>query len=144
MRLSYDKDESEAYSKEINPDYPSKTYWIIESEFISISSQGKLFICDFLYIKAHDEKKKENIYFFGYRGSQVIFAQSNADNKKRNEKWIKVHIQNSISINTLIISGSYDIDNLSFTFPNKIYDNSNLYRSNKNKNVAKLIKDEDI
>jgi hypothetical protein len=145
LRLSYDKDESEEFLREINADYPSKTYGIIESKFISISFQGKLFLCNFLYIKRHDEKnKKELIYFFGYIGNKAVFTQSYLDNKKRNEKWLKVHFSNIIPINNLVISGPYDIDNLSLTFLNKNYDDSDLYRIYKKQNVAKLIKDEDI
>ena len=145
LRLSYDKDESEEFLREINADYPSKTYGIIESKFISISFQGKLFLCNFLYIKRHDEKnKKELIYFFGYIGNKAVFTQSYLDNKKRNEKWLKVHFSNIIPINNLVISGPYDIDNLSLTFLNKNYDDSDLYKSYKKQNFAKLIKDEDI
>jgi len=145
LRLSYDKDESEEYLRELNADYPSKTFGIIESKFITISFQGKLFLCDFLYIRPHDDKsKKDFIYFFGYIGNKAVFTQSFIDNKKRNEKWLKVHFRNSIPINKLMISGPYDIDNLSFTFLNKQYDDSNLFRIYKNNNAAKLIKDEDI
>ena len=145
LRLSYDKDESEAYLQTLNIDYPTTTFGIIESKFISVSFQGKLFICDFLYIKPHDEKsKKESIYFFGYIGKQVVFSQNYSDNKKRNEKWLKVHFQSSIPINNLIISGPYDIDNLSFTFPHEHYDYSNLYDIYGKNNKVKLIKDEDI
>ena len=145
LRLSYDKDESEAYLKAINVDYPSNTYGIIESKYISISFKGKLFICDFVYIKPHNERaKKESIYFVGYIGNKVVFTQSFSDNKKRNEKWLKVHFQTSTPINNLIISGSYDIDNIAFTFPNKNYDFSNLYDIYGHTNKANLIKDEDI
>ena len=73
--------------RQIYPDYPSKTYGIIDSKFISISFQGKLFICKFLYIRPHDEKsKKEIIYFTGYVGKQAMFIQSYIDIKKRKEK----------------------------------------------------------
>ena len=144
LKLSYDKDETEEYLRQIYPDYPSKTYGIIDSKFISISFQGKLFICKFLYIRPHDEKsKKEIIYFTGYVGKQAMFIQSYIDIKKRKEKWIKVYFRNFIPINILMISGPYDIDNLSFTFLNKHYDDSNLYKNNNNE-IVKLIKDEDI
>ena len=90
-------------------------------------------------------KVKKILYiFFGYIGNKAVFTQSFIDNKKRNEKWLKVHFRNTIPINKLMISGPYDIDNLSFTFLNKQYDDSNLFRIYKNNIVAKLIKDEDI
>ena len=47
-------------------------------------------------------------------------------------------------INKLLISGPYDIDNISFTFPNKKYDDSNLYNFYNYKYKEILIKDEDI
>ena len=53
--LSYDKDQSEYYLNVIDKDYPSNTFGIIESNFISISFGGKVFVCDFFYIKAHIE-----------------------------------------------------------------------------------------
>ena len=142
LRLSYDKDVSEAHLQILNIDYPSNTYGFIESKFISISFQGKFFLCDFVYIKAHNKKdRKESIYFLGYIGNRAIFSQSYTDNKKRNEKWLKLGLQTTIPINLLVISGPYDIDNFSFTFPNKEYDDTNLYRIN---NYENLINDEDI
>ena len=142
LRLSYDKDESEAHLQVLNLDYPLNTYGFIESKFISISFQGKFFLCDYVYIKAHDKKaRKESIYFLGYIGNKAIFSQSYTDNKKRNEKWLKLGLQTTIPINLLVISGPYDIDNFSFTFPNKEYDDASLYRNN---NYENLFNDEDI
>ena len=145
LRLAYDKDLSESYLQVLNLDYPSTTYGIIESKFISISFQGKLFICDYIYIKSHDKNnQKESIYFFGFIDNKPIFSQSYLDNKKRNEKWLKIGFEQTIPVSNLVIYGPYDIDNLSFTFPNKEYDFSNLYDIYANKNIEKLINDEDI
>ena len=115
LKLSYDKDESEAHLQVLYMDYPLNTYGSIESKFISISFQGKFFLCDYVYIKAHNKKdRKESIYFLGYIGNRAIFSQSYTDNKKRNEKWLKLGLQTTFPINLLVISGPYDIDNFSF------------------------------
>ena len=84
------------------------------------------------------KKIERNLYYIGNR---AIFSQSYTDNKKRNEKWLKLGLQTTIPINLLVISSPYDIDNFSFTFPNKEYDDTNLYRNN---NYENLINDEDI
>lgn len=145
LKLSYDKDESEYYLKVIDQNYPSKTFGIIESNYISISFGGKAFICNFFYIKAHDKNNKsEQIYFYGYIGDRVVFSYSYNDNKERKEKWLKVFFPMVTPINKLLISGPYDIDNISFTFPNKKYHDSNLYNLYNYKNKKILIKDEDI
>jgi hypothetical protein len=145
LKLSYDKDESEDYLVVIDKDYPSKTFGIIESEFISISFQGKVFVCNFCYIKAHDKKSRlKNIYFYGYAGNNVVYTYSYSDKQERREKWLKVIFTTLTPINKLLISGPYDIDNLSFTFPNKEFDFTDLYDIFPNKNIEKLINDEDI
>ena len=55
-------------------DYPSKLYGIIESESVSISFRGKLFLFKSAYIKAHNEKSKsKEIQFYGYLGEQELF-----------------------------------------------------------------------
>ena len=141
LRLSYDKDISEIYLNQIHEDYPSTTFGIIESKFISISFQGELFICDFIYIKAHDEQSKtELLYLIGYFGNKIAFNKSYKDDKKRNEKWLKIFLKPAIPITTLVIYGQIDIDNISFTFPDKIYE----IRADNVKNEVKLINDEDI
>ena len=145
LKLSYNKDESEYYLNSINKDYPSNTYGIIESDHISISFRGKVFVCNYFYIKAHDEKSKsKQIFFYGYVGNRVVYTYSYQDNKKRNEKWLKVFFPSPTPINKLIISGPYDIDNISFTFPNKKYEDSNIYTMYNFKNIKKIIEDEDI
>lgn len=145
LKLSYDKDESEIYLNVIDKDYPSKTFGIIESDYISISFRGKVFVCNFFYIKAHNEKSKtKNIYFYGYVGNKIVYTYSYTDNKERKEKWLKVFFPVATPINRLLISGPYDIDNISFTFPNKKYDDSNLYLMYNHKNIQTLVKDEDI
>ena len=142
LKLSYDKDKSEYYLNVIDKDYPSNTFGMIESSYISISFGGKAFVCDFFYIKAHNKKNKsEQIYFYGYVGNKIVFTYSYNDNKERKEKWLKVFFPVAIPINNLVISGPYDIDNISFTFPNKKYEDSSLYNY-INKQI--LIKDEDL
>ena len=145
LKLSYDKDESEYYLTVIDKDYPSNTFGIIESNFISISFEGKVFVCNFFYIKAHNKKNKnEQIYFYGYVGNKIVYTYSYNDNKERKEKWLKVFFPTPTPINLLVISGPYDIDNVSFTFPNKKYEDSNVYNMYNYKNKKTLINDEDI
>ena len=145
LKLSYDKDVSEYYLNVIDKEYPSRTFGIIESNFISISFRGKAFICNFFYIKAHDEESKnKQILLYGYAGSKMIYSYSYTDNKKRREKWLKVFFPLSGPINKLIIAGPYDIDNISFTFPSKRYADSNLYEMYNYKTNKILVKDEDI
>ena len=145
LKLSYDKDISEDYLRTINKDYPSTTFGIIESKFIRISFRGKAFICSYLYIKAQNEKSKsEQIHFYGYIGNNLVYNYNYQDNKKRNEKWLKVYFPNPTPINILVISGPYDIDNIFFTFLNKKYDESNLYNSYNHKLKQEIIVDEDV
>ena len=145
LKLSYDKDLSEYYLNVIDNEYPSTTYGIIESNYITISFKGKPFICNFFYIKSHNKNNKsEQIYFYGYIGNKIVFSYSYNDNIKRKEKWLKVFFPSSYLINILIISGPYDIDNISFTFPDKKYEDSNLYNNYNYKNKELLIKDEEI
>ena len=145
LKLSYDKDISEAYLQIINKDYPSTTFGIIESKFIRISFRGKAFICDYLYIKAQNKKSKsEQINFYGYIGNKLVYNYNYQDNKERNEKWLKVYFPNHTPINILVISGPYDIDNIFFTFLNKKYDESNLYNIYNHKSKQEIINDEDI
>ena len=146
LKLSYDRDITE---KELNlkyKDYPSTTYGIIESEFVSISFRGRLFICNYLYIKAHDEKSKsEQILFYGYLGDQLIYSYTYTDNQKRKEKWLKVTFPAIISADKLVISGPYDIDNIAFTFPNSInIDQNEIYSKYNYKNIKILVSNDDI
>ena len=91
-----------------------------------------------------EKYKKKNIDIIFLDDDKLIFSQSYLDNKKRNEKWLKISFEQTIPISNFVIYWSYNIDNLSFTFPNKEYDFSNLYDIYSNKNIEKLINDEDI
>lgn len=146
LRLSYDKDFSERNLILRYKDYPSKTYAIIESEYISISFRDKLFICNYLYIKAHDEKSKSQpILLYGYIGEKNLYSFSHTDNQERKEKWIKLIFPENISVDRLLIFGPYDIDNISFTFINHInVDQNEIYSMYNNKNIKILISNEDI
>ena len=79
------------------------------------------FDVNYFYIKGHDEfSKYEPLNFFGYLDDKLIYGYTYTDNKKRNEKWLKVTFPELIVIDNLVVSGMYDIDNISFTFPNQI------------------------
>ena len=146
LLLKYDKDKNEEKFKYLYQDYPSTTYGVIESEFITISFRGKLFSVNFFYIKGHDEYSKyEPINFYGYLGEQLVYSYTYTDNKKRNEKWIKVAFPENIIVDKIIVSGKYDIDNISFNFPSIInVDTNEIYNMYNYKNIKILIKNEDI
>ena len=139
-----DKDKKDEKDSE-NSDYPSELYGIIESEYISISFKGKKFICNFCYIKAHDEKSKlEEINFYGFLGDKMLYGYSYTDNKERKEKWLKVFFPEVIKIDKLVISGPYDIDNISFTFNYKTnFDEEEIYYMYNYKSKEILIEDEE-
>ena len=146
LRLSYDKILTEKDINIINKDYPSKTYGIIESDYISISFRGNLFICNYLYLKKHNKISiDEQIFFYGYLKEKLIFSYGFTDNQKRKEKWIKATFPLIIPIDKLLISGYYDIDNIFFTFPNPYnVDHNEVYKLYNYKSIKMLISNEDI
>ena len=146
LRLSYDKDltEKDIYLKD--KDYPSKTYAIVESDYITIAFREKLFICNYLYIKSHNKmNKNEKIFFQGFLKDELVFNYEYLDNKERQEKWIKVGFPDVISVDKLLISGYYDIDNLFFTLPNIFnVDQNEIYNMYNYKNIKMLVSNDDI
>jgi hypothetical protein len=146
LLLKYDKDISEKKLRNLYKDYPSTTYGVIESENISISFGGRLFIVNYFYIKGHDEfSKYEPLNFFGYLDDKLIYGYTYTDNKKRNEKWLKVTFPELIVIDNLVVSGMYDIDNISFTFPNQInVDQNEVYSMYNYGTKSKIIEDDEI
>ena len=146
LKLSYDTDISEENLKKNFIDYPSGTYGIIESELISISFMGKLFICNSLYIKSHDKlSKSEKIMLYGYLGDKMVYSYTFTDSKDRKERWIKVVFPSLISVDKLMLSGYYDIDNIYFTFPNVInIDSNEIYSMYNHKNSKILITNDEI
>lgn len=138
-KLKLTKDE-DLLEKELNSDhsYPSNLYGIIESDYISISFRWKLFACNYCYVKAHDEKsKKEKITFYGSLSDEIVYSYTFSDNEQKKEKWTKFTFPKKIVVDKLIISGPYDIDNISFIFGYKINVNENenyyLYNYKKKK-----------
>lgn len=146
LKLSYDNDKSEKEIRLKDKDYPATTYGTIESDYISISFGGKLFECNFLYLKAHGPKNEKNeILFYGYLGDRLMFSYNFIDQEKRKEKWIKVSFPEIISIDKLLILGYYDIDNLSFTFPNIFnFDQDEIYNMYNYKSFQILVSNDDI
>ena len=146
LLLKYDKDISEKDLKNKIQDYPTSTYGVIESDFITISFRGKLFSVNFFYIKGHDEYSKyEPINFYGYLNDQLVYSYTYTDNKKRKEKWLKVGFPDKIFVDKLLVSGTYDIDNISFHFPNSVnVDTNEIYNMYNYKKIKTLVKNEDI
>ena len=146
LLLKYDKDISENHLKVIYKDYPSTTYGVIQSDYIIISFRGKLFSINFLYIKGHSEfSKYEPINFLGYLEDNLVYSYTYIDNKERKEKWQKVGFPDNIAVDKLMISGDYDIDNISFNFPNVInVDTNKIYAMYNYKDIKILVSNEDI
>ena len=144
LLLKYDKDLSEKSLISQYKDYPKTTYGVIESDDISISFGGRLFIVNYFYIKGHDEISKfEPINFYGYLEDKIVYGYTYTDNKKRNEKWLKVTFPELIAIDLLIVSGMYDIDNISFSFPNQIKVDENEVYSMYNYNKKQILVEDD-
>ena len=76
---------------------------------------------------------------------QLVYSYTYTDNKKRYEKWLKVGFPDNIVVDKLMISGKYDIDNISFNFPSVInVDTNEIYNMYNYKNIKILVKNEDI
>lgn len=145
LRLSKDENiEKDVILKYGN--YPSQLFGIIESKYISISFRDKLFICNYCYIKAHNEESKnEEISFIGSLSDKILYGYTYTDNKERKEKWLRVNFPEKIIIDKLIISGPYDIDNISFTFSYKInVDEKEIYYMYNHKKMDILIENENL
>ena len=115
LRLS---DEYKDLSKKPKlSNYPSKLYGIIESDLVSITFEGKLFIFNGIYVRAHNEENKsKTINFYGYVGEQIVYGYSYSDKNRNERNWIKVLSHINVPTDKLVISGPYDIDNIEFTF----------------------------
>ena len=147
LRLS-DKKQDNSENKEKEVDYPSKLYGIIESDLVSISFNGKLFLFNSVYIRAKNENSKsEKLNFFGYFGEQIVYGYSFTDNdkNKKSGNWLKVTSNTFIPADKLVLSGPFEIDNIQFTFyyePNVNFDD--IYQMNSYKNKKNLINDDEI
>ena len=97
--------------------YKAKLYGIIESDLVSITFEGKLFIFNGIYVRAHNEENKsKTINFYGYVGEQIVYGYSYSDKNRNERNWIKVLSHTNVPTDKLVISGPYDIDNIEFTF----------------------------
>ena len=143
LRLS-DKYQDE--NKEKIPNYPDKLYGIIESDSVSISFKGKLFLFTSAYIRAQNEKSKsEKISFYGFVGEQIVYGYSYSDSSRKERNWLKVLSHTNIPADKLVISGPYEIDNLEFIFYYETnVDFNDIYDMKKNKMTKRLINDDDI
>jgi hypothetical protein len=149
LRLS---DEEQLSKSEIDKnkkkilDYPSKLYGIIESEYVSISFRGKKFVCNYCYIRVHNkESKSEEIHFYGYLGDKILYGYSYTDKKDNDENWVFVTFPDVIIIDKLVISGPYDIDNISFTFQYEITtDSQEIFYMYNHLRIDDLVDNEDI
>jgi len=145
LRLS-NKYQDKSSNKEKIGDYPDKLYGIIESDSISISFKGKLFLFTSVYIRAKDEKSKsEKINFYGYVGDQIVYGYSYSDSSRKERNWLKVLSHTNIPADKLVISGPYEIDNIHFTFYYETnVDFNDIYDMNNYRITKKLIDDDEI
>ena len=145
LKLSDDKGEIKDKDFELF-EYPSKLYGIIESEYITISFRGKLFSINYCFIRAHnDQGDSEEIQFYGYQGDKVLYGYTYTDDKKNGDKWLLVTFPEKILADKLVISGPFDIDNISFTFKYEIStDFEDLYYMYNNQKVEELIDNNDL
>ena len=145
LRLS-DKNNDNSKNKEKVPDYPSKLYGIIESDLVSISFNGKLFLFNSVYIRAQNEKSKsEKIHFFGYVEDKIVYGYSFTENNEKGRNWLKVTSHTVIPADKLVISGPFEIDNIQFTFYYETnVDFDDIYHMNYYKNKKNIISDEEI
>ena len=145
IKAHYDDNTPEKPKDLKSSNYPSKLYGTIESDYVSISFRGKFFVCNYCFIKAHNDDNTEEIQFYGYLGEKLVFGYSYTDDKKGKEKWILVTFPEKITIDKFVISGPYDIDNISFTFQYKINaDPYEVYYNYNHLKKADLIENNDI
>lgn len=145
LRLSKDDNPPEKPKELKSSNYPSKLYGIIESDYVSISFRGKYFVCNYCFIKAHNDDNTEEIQFYGYLGEKIVFGYSYTDDKKGKDKWILVTFPEKITIDKFVISGPYDIDNISFTFQYEINaDPYEVYYNYNHLKKADLVENNDI
>lgn len=144
LRLSNEYQEKPKASK--IPNFPSKLYGVIESDYVIISFQGKYFLFVSVYIRAHtEENKSDNINFYGSLGNKIVYAYSYTDNSRKDRNWLKVMSHTNILADKLIISGPYDIDNIEFTFDYETNSEiSDIINMNIEKKSFKLINDDEI
>ena len=126
--------------------YPSNLYGVIESDLVSISFQGKLFLFVSIYIRAHkDENKYDNINFYGYLGNNIVYAYSYTDQSRKEKNWLKVLSHTNVYADKLIISGPYDIDNIEFKFEYETnVEIGEMINMNIEQKTFKLIDDDEI
>ena len=145
LRLSKDDNPPEKPKDLKSANYPSKLYGTIESDYVSISFRGKFFVCNYCFIKAHYDDNTEEMQFYGYLGEKVVFGYSYTDNKKGKDKWILVTFPEKITIDKLVLSGPYDIDNISFTFQYEVNaDSYEVYYNYNHLKKADLVENNDI
>ena len=139
LRLRYGED-----SKDKNPmKYPTKTYGIIESPTLSIKLGGKIFICEYFFLR----KRNDNIYKInieGYLGNNKVFTVEKEVNNISNKKWKKIILPNK-KIDRISLPKGIDIDNFRFVMETvKQYDITVQFHTNENKRIEELVDDSDI
>lgn len=122
--------------------FPSKTFGIIESSNLKIRLGGKIFVCEFFFLRIRDENiKKVNIE--GYLKNKKIFTVQKELNES-NKKWTKIPLQHK-EIDTILIPGGIDVDNFRFVITtNEQYYITVQFHANDKKRIKNLIEDSDI
>ena len=123
--------------------FPSKTFGIIESPNLKIRLGGKIFICEFFFLRLRNENiRKINIE--GYLKNRKIFTVQKALNESAKNDWVKLPLQNK-EIDTLVIPGGIDVDNFRFIIAtNEQYYITVQFHANDKQRIKNLVEDNDI
>ena len=123
--------------------FPSKTFGIIESPNLKIRLGGKIFICEFFFLRLRNENiRKINIE--GYLKNRKIFTVQKALNESAKNNWVKLPLQNK-EIDTLVIPGGIDVDNFRFIIAtNEQYYITVQFHANDKQRIKNLVEDNDI
>ena len=139
LRLSYGED----LKLKNQMRYPSKTFGIVESSNLTIKLGGKIFICEYFYLRI----KKENINkinISGFLGISTVFSiQKDIKTLEKNE-WNKINLPNK-EIDRLLLPGGIEVDNFRFVMEtlNQYYITVQFHK-NQNERIKNLVEDSDI
>ena len=123
--------------------FPCKTFGIIETPNLKIRLGGKIFICEYFFLRLRDENiKKVNIE--GYLKNRKIYSVQKELDESNKKNWMKLPLQNK-EIDTIVIPGGIDVDNFRFL----ITTNEHLYitvqfHANDKQRIKNLVEDSDI
>ena len=154
IRLKYDK--SKIISNNIK-DYPSKTYAIIESNFATISLNGKKFRFISFYVRPKNiyegnnykvtiiGSMTKNINIEGYSNNKMMFSANYQFSYSDMKQWNKIYITTDLFFDKIKIPGNIEVDNILLSVEgNFVYDIQSLFFNDPKKKTVDLVDDSDI